>query len=55
MQEELDIFQKNDFWKLVKLPKGKKVVGEKWVIHNKLDENGEVVRNKTMLVAKGYL
>ena len=30
MQEELDQFQKNDVWKLVELPKGKKVVGIKF-------------------------
>ena len=46
MQEELDKFQRNDVWKLVEFPKGKKVVREKWVFQNKLDENGKVVRNK---------
>ena len=54
MQEKLDQFQKNDVWKLVELPKGKNVVGEKWVFCNKLDENNEVVRNKTRLLAKRY-
>ena len=53
-QEELDQFQKNDVWKLVELPKGKKVVGTKWVFKNKLDEAGKVVKNKARLVAKGY-
>ena len=43
MQEELDQFQKIDDQKLVELPKGKKVVGAKWVFRNKLNENGEVV------------
>jgi len=37
------------------LPKGKKVIGAKWVFCNKLDENGKVVRNKSRLVAKRYL
>ena len=54
MQEEVDQYQKNDVWKLVKLPKGNKVVGAKWVFRNKLDENGMVLRNKTRLVSKGY-
>ena len=40
MHEELDQFQENDVWKLVELPKGKKVVGMKHVFCNKLDENG---------------
>jgi len=31
MQEKLDQFQKNDVWKLIKLPKGKKTIGAKWV------------------------
>jgi len=46
IQEELDQFQKNDVWKLVKLPKGMKVVGAKLVFYNKLNENGKVVINK---------
>ena len=54
MQEVLDQFQKNDVWKLVELPKGKFVVGAKWVFKNKLNEIGKVVRNKARLVAKGY-
>jgi len=46
--------KKNDVWKLVELPKGKKDVGSKWVFRNKLNENGKVVRNNARLVAKGY-
>jgi len=30
------------------------VIGTKWVYRNKLNENGEVVRNKEILVCKGY-
>jgi len=30
------------------------VIGTKWVFHNKLDESGNVVRNKATLVVKGY-
>ena len=30
------------------------VIGTKWVYRNKLDENGEVTRNKERLVCKGY-
>ena len=54
MQEDLEQFQKNDFWKLVDLPRGKKVVGAKWVFRNNLDEASKVLRKKTRLVAKGY-
>lgn len=54
MQEELDQFQKNDIWKLIKLPLGKHVVGAKWVFRNKLNVYGKVVRNKARLIAKDY-
>ena len=52
MQKDLDQFQKNDVQKLVKLPKGKKAVGAKWVFSKKLNRNGKVVRNKARLVGK---
>ncbi|MEX5533457.1 reverse transcriptase domain-containing protein, partial [Pseudomonas syringae] len=29
-------------------------IGTKWVFRNKLNEKGEVVRNKARLVAQGY-
>jgi len=32
----------------------KNVIGTKWVLWNKLDENGKVMRNKERLVCKGY-
>ena len=35
-------------------PKDKKIIGTKWVFRNKLNENGEVIRNKARLVCKGY-
>ncbi|GJZ06267.1 putative ribonuclease H-like domain-containing protein [Tanacetum coccineum] len=41
-------------WTLVDLPKGKHVIGTKWVFRNKKDERGIVVRNKERLVAQGY-
>ena len=30
------------------------IIGTKWIFKNKLDEDGEVVRNKSRLVAHGY-
>ena len=30
------------------------VIGTKWVFRNKMDENGNIVRNKARLVAQGY-
>jgi len=32
----------------------KNIIGTKWVFRNKLDEQGEVIRNKARLVAQGY-
>ena len=44
----------NDTWDLVKLPRGRKVIGCKWVFKVKHDGDGEVERFKGRLVAKGY-
>jgi hypothetical protein len=30
------------------------VIGTKWVFIKKLDEDGQIVRNKVILVCKGY-
>ena len=54
MEEELSQIKKNDTWELVPRPKDKNVIGTKWVFRNKLDENGQVTRNKAILVCKGY-
>jgi hypothetical protein len=53
-QEELNNVKCNEVWPLVERPK-QNVVGTKWLFHNKQDEHGVVTRNKSRLVAKGYL
>jgi hypothetical protein len=50
----LDQIEKNDTWELVPRPKDKNVIGTKWVYMNKLNEYGQVTRNKDRLVCKGY-
>ncbi|KAI3735506.1 hypothetical protein L6452_15005 [Arctium lappa] len=54
MQEELNQFEALKVWRLVPKPKGKSIIGTKWVFKNKKDEDGIVIRNKERLVAKGY-
>jgi hypothetical protein len=54
MHEELENFERNQVWKLVDPPLGCKPIGTKWVWKNKEGEKGEVVRNKSRLVAQGF-
>jgi hypothetical protein len=54
MHEELNNFTRNQVWTLEEHPKGARVIGTKWVFHNKQDDQGIVVRNKARLVAKGF-
>jgi hypothetical protein len=54
MNEELDQIEKNNTWELFPRPEDKNVIGSKWVFKNKMNEKGQVVRNKARLVCKGY-
>nr|GFC75820.1 retrovirus-related Pol polyprotein from transposon TNT 1-94 [Tanacetum cinerariifolium] len=54
MHEELLQFKIQNVWTLVDCPKGVRPIGTKWVLKNKKDESGIVVRNKARLVAQGY-
>jgi len=54
MQEELNQFQRNDVCDLVPKPQQKNIIETKWVFRNKLNDQGEVTRNKARLVAQGY-
>ena len=51
MKEELNQFEKSKVWNLVALLEGHSIIGTKWVIKNKLDESGKMIRNKVGLVA----
>ena len=55
MQEELKQIERNQVWTLVSRPINQNIVGTRWVFKNKLNANREIVRNKTRLVAKGYI
>ena len=54
MNEESNQIEKKKTWELVPRPKDKNVIGTKWVFKNKVNEDGEVIRNKARLVCKGY-
>ncbi|CAM8947906.1 unnamed protein product [Rhodiola kirilowii] len=54
MQEELGEFQRNDVWDLVPRLDDANVIEPKWIFKNKSDEQGNITRNKAMLVAQGY-
>eukprot|EP00253_Pinus_taeda_P003975 PITA_03975 len=54
MDKELEKIENNNTWELVPRPKDKNVIGTKLIFKNKLNENGEVIRNKARLVCKGY-
>lgn len=52
MKEEMDSLMKNQTFELVKLPKGKKLLKNKWVFKNKKDGE-KIVKRKARLVVKG--
>ncbi|GJW04743.1 putative ribonuclease H-like domain-containing protein [Tanacetum coccineum] len=47
-------FKFQNVWVLVDLPEGKYAIGTKWILKNKRDARGIVVRNKARLVAQGH-
>ena len=54
MHQELRQFVRNDVWELVLRSKDTYVINTKWIFKNKTNEDGEVVWNKSRLVAQGY-
>nr|GEW20580.1 hypothetical protein [Tanacetum cinerariifolium] len=54
IQEKLLQFKIQNVWTLVDCPKGVRPIGTKWVLKNKKDERGIVIRNKARLVAQGH-
>ncbi|GKA85170.1 putative ribonuclease H-like domain-containing protein, partial [Tanacetum coccineum] len=54
VEEEMQQFKFQNVWVLVDLPEGKYAIGTKWILKNKRDARGIVVRNKARLVAQGH-
>lgn len=46
--------ERNKTWHLTDLPKGKNVVGLKWIFKTKYHADGSVQKYKPRLVVKGY-
>ncbi|GJT80142.1 putative ribonuclease H-like domain-containing protein [Tanacetum coccineum] len=55
MQEEMQQFINQKVWQLVPLPDGKFAIGTKWILKNKRDARGIVVRNKARLNFASYM
>jgi len=54
IQDELNQFTRNDVWFLVPKTDDMNIIGTKWVFRNKMNEDGNIVKNKARLVVKGY-
>ena len=54
MSVEFESLTKNNTWELVPPPKGKNIVGSKWVLKVKRNSDGSLDRFKARLVAQGY-
>nr|GEZ61931.1 hypothetical protein [Tanacetum cinerariifolium] len=54
MQEGLLQFKIQNVWILVDCPKWVRPIGTKWVLKNKKDERGIMIKNKARLVAQGH-
>ncbi|GJV15873.1 retrovirus-related pol polyprotein from transposon TNT 1-94, partial [Tanacetum coccineum] len=54
MQEELHEFDRLEVWELVPRPDKVMIITLKWIYKVKLDEMGGILKNKALLVARGY-
>nr|GFA32855.1 retrovirus-related Pol polyprotein from transposon TNT 1-94 [Tanacetum cinerariifolium] len=54
MQDEIHEFDRLQVWELVPQPDYVMIIALKWIYNVKLDEYGDVLKNKARLVANGY-
>lgn len=54
MQEEMDSIRQHAVWVLVKPPRGRKILGCRWIFSRKRGPDGRVLRYKARIVLKGY-
>ena len=50
----IEAIEKNKTWTLVDFPTDKNIIGVKWVYKTKLNEKGQVEKNKEKLVVRGF-
>nr|GEW01409.1 hypothetical protein [Tanacetum cinerariifolium] len=55
MQDKLNQFKRLDVRELVECPIRRNIIKFKWICKNKTDAENTVIRNKSRLVAKGYI
>lgn len=54
MKEKMKSLEKNETWDLVTLPKGRNLIGCKWVFKKNYSIDGNINKYKERLVTKGY-
>ncbi|GJV51202.1 putative RNA-directed DNA polymerase, partial [Tanacetum coccineum] len=54
MNQEMEALNKNNTRVITELPKGKRLIGCKWIFKVKYKCNGQIERFKARLVAKGF-
>ena len=54
MKKEMESLYENEVWDLVEPPKGRKIVGSKWVFKEKIGADDTTERYKARLVAQGF-
>ena len=54
MKDELQTMKDRHVWDLTEKPQNSKILGSRWVFTIKQDENGNIKRFKSRLVAQGY-
>lgn len=54
MKDELQSIERNQTWEPVDLPKGKNVIGLKWLFKTKFLADGSIQKYKARLVVRGF-
>lgn len=55
LETDITAVERNGTWELTKLPQGRKPIELKWIFKIKRDASGNIIKYKSMIVAKGYV